>query len=167
MPKRIHPKAKKVLITTEEILEPGAKTVSKFHHVETVATMEQERLMLALALEQGILAVFSHHYYSFNGEVRFQEEGGPIGLEVSGAVGKVVMLAWCREFHTKLRFQAQVAASDRGETPLYRPRDWIGFFKMNNLDLFISKIGFLEINNLDLFISKIRFIEMNNLDLFI
>ena len=117
--------------------------------METVATMEQERLMLALALEQGILAVFSHHYYSFNGEVRFQEEGGPIGLEVSGAVGKVVMLAWCREFHTKLRFQAQVAASDKGETPLYRPRDWIGFFKMNNLDLFISKIGFLEINNLD------------------
>ena len=86
MPKRIHPKAKKILITTEEILEPGAKTVSKFHHVETVATMEQERLMLALALEQGILAVFSHHYYSFNGEVRFQEEGGPIGLEVSGAM---------------------------------------------------------------------------------
>ena len=44
VPKRIHPKAKKVLITSEEILEPGAKTVSKFHHVETVATMEQERL---------------------------------------------------------------------------------------------------------------------------
>ena len=61
MPKKNHPKAKKILITTEE---PGAKTVSKFHHVETVATMEQERLMLALALEQGILAVFSHHYYS-------------------------------------------------------------------------------------------------------
>ena len=102
IPKRIHPKAKKILITTEEILEPGPKTVSKFHPVETVATLEQEKLMLALALEQGILAVFSHHYYSFNGEVRLQEEGGPIGLEVSGAVGKVVMLAWCREFHTKL-----------------------------------------------------------------
>ena len=63
---------------------------------------------------------------------------------MSGAVGKVVMLAWCREFHTKLRFQAQVAASDRGETPLYRPRDWIGFFKMNNLELFISNIARLR-----------------------
>ena len=51
MPKKIHTKAKKILITTEE---PGANTVSKFHHVETVATMEQERLMVALALEQGI-----------------------------------------------------------------------------------------------------------------
>ena len=29
VPERIHPKAKKVLKTTEEILEPGAKTVSK------------------------------------------------------------------------------------------------------------------------------------------
>ena len=44
VPKRIHPKAKKVLITSEEILEPGAKTVSKFHDVETMATMEQERM---------------------------------------------------------------------------------------------------------------------------
>ena len=51
VPKKVHLKAKKIFKTTEEILEPGAKTVSKFHHVETVATMEQERLMLALALE--------------------------------------------------------------------------------------------------------------------
>ena len=58
--------------------------------------------ILANSLCFSELAVFSHHNYSFNGEVRFQEEGGPIGLEVSGAVGKVVMLAWCREFHTTL-----------------------------------------------------------------
>ena len=75
--------------------------------METVTTMEQERLMLALVLDQGILAIFSHHNYSFNGEVRFQEEGGPIGLEVSGAVGKVVMLAWCK--HPSI--QAQVPGS--------------------------------------------------------
>ena len=76
VPKRIHLRAKRILITTKEVLEPEPKTVSKFHPAERVATEQQVRLMLALALEEGILAVFSHHYYSFNGEVRLQEEVG-------------------------------------------------------------------------------------------
>ena len=40
-------------------------------------------MLLGLALEQGILATFKHHYYSFDdqGVVRLQEEGGPIGLK--------------------------------------------------------------------------------------
>ena len=53
--------------------------------------------MLALALEQGILAVFKHHYYSFGQEIKLQEDGAPIGLKISGAVGKVVMMAWVRD----------------------------------------------------------------------
>ena len=92
--KRKHPKAKKILITTEEILELGEKTVSKFLPREQQPTKEQERLMIALAIEQGILATFGHHYYSFDqGELRLHREGGPIGLKVSGAVGKVVLLS--------------------------------------------------------------------------
>ena len=60
--------------------------------------------MMALALEEGILAVFKQHYYSFdNGEVRVQKDGGPIGLKISGAVGKVVMMAWVRDYQTKMR----------------------------------------------------------------
>jgi hypothetical protein len=59
--------------------------------------------MLALALEEGILATFKHHYYSFDqGEVRLQQEGGPIGLKISGSVGKVVMLAWVREYKARM-----------------------------------------------------------------
>ena len=101
--KRLHPKAKKILITTEEVLEPGDKTTSKFYPREQEPTAEQERLMLALALEQGILATFKSHYYSFDqGEVRLQEEGGPIGLIISGAAGKVSMLAWLRDFFLML-----------------------------------------------------------------
>ena len=40
-------------------------------------------MLLGLALEQGILATFKHHYYSFDdqGVVRLQGEGGPIGLK--------------------------------------------------------------------------------------
>ena len=38
-------------------------------------------MLLGLALEQGILATFKHHYYSFDdqGVVRLQGEDGPIG----------------------------------------------------------------------------------------
>ena len=83
--KRVHPKARKILITTEEVLEPGAKIVSKFLPREQVPTREQEKLMLVLALEQGILATFKNHYYSFDqGEVRLQDKGGLIGLTISG-----------------------------------------------------------------------------------
>ena len=46
---RIHPKAKKILITTEEVLEPGEKTKSKFHPPEREPSKEQEKLLLALA----------------------------------------------------------------------------------------------------------------------
>ena len=101
--RRRHHKARKILITTEEVLEPGERTVSKFLSREQVPTREQERLMLALALEQGILATFGQHYYSFGQEVKLQREGGPIGLKISGAVGKVAMLAWVREYQSRMR----------------------------------------------------------------
>ena len=38
VPRRMHPKAKKILITTEEVLEPGERTKSKFLPREQVPT---------------------------------------------------------------------------------------------------------------------------------
>ena len=59
--------------------------------------------MSALALQEGILAVFKHNYYSFDqGEMRLQQEGAPIGLKISGAVGKVKTLSWVREFQARM-----------------------------------------------------------------
>ena len=57
--------------------------------------------MMSLALEQGVLAVFKHNY-SWNTEVKLQDEGAPIGLTISGASDKVAMLAWVREFQLRL-----------------------------------------------------------------
>ena len=39
-----------------------------------------------------------NHIYAFNGTVRLQLEGGPIGNSLSGALAKVYMLWWCRTF---------------------------------------------------------------------
>ena len=54
--------------------------------------------MFALALEQGILAVMKGHVYSFNGQAFKQNDGGPIGLELSGALGRAFMLIWDKKF---------------------------------------------------------------------
>ena len=34
--------------------------------------------------------------------MKVQGDGAPIGLKISGAVGKVRMLAWVRDFKTKM-----------------------------------------------------------------
>ena len=54
--------------------------------------------MFALLLELLILKVMGNHVYSFNGTNKLQLEGGPIGLKLSGAIAKVVMLSWSRRF---------------------------------------------------------------------
>ena len=54
--------------------------------------------MLALAIEQGILAVMKGHTYRFDGKLFQHTDGGPIGLELSGALGRAFMLIWDRRF---------------------------------------------------------------------
>ena len=54
--------------------------------------------MFALLLELLIMKVMGNHVYSFNGTNKLQLEGGPIGLKLSGAIAKVVMLSWSRRF---------------------------------------------------------------------
>ena len=50
--------------------------------------------MVALAIKTGNKVVMKNHLYQFHGEVYLQHEGGPIGLELTGAVARVFMLWW-------------------------------------------------------------------------
>ena len=45
-----------------------------------------------MLLEVLIKKVMGNHAYSFNGINKLQLEGGPIGLKLSGAIAKIVML---------------------------------------------------------------------------
>ena len=56
---------------------------------------EEVRLMMAMVLEDAVITTFSHHPYSFDGDMRLQKDGAPIGLTLSGAAAKVYMLDWC------------------------------------------------------------------------
>ena len=68
--------------------------------------------MISLALEAGIIAVMTHHVYSYADKTRLQTEGGPIGLELSGAVTRVFMLLWDRKLLRALHRATQLLQWD-------------------------------------------------------
>ena len=90
-------------ITTAEVMGGmKAKSKSLFNKPEWSPSKKQRKQMIALALEYGISTVMSNHTYQFDGEVFMQKDGGPIGLELTGAVARVFMLSWDRRFLTRV-----------------------------------------------------------------
>ena len=108
VPRRKHPKAKTVLITTDEVFnrKKDGSTASKFLKAVRDPTEEEVRVLFSLALEEAIKVCMSSHTYSLGEQCKVQEEGGPIGLKLSGAIAKMFMVWWCREFK-----QAMVVAT--------------------------------------------------------
>ena len=77
----------------------GEEVTSLFHPPRRrPGTPQEEKKVLAEVLKIARVAVLKNHTYQFGGEVRLQEEGGPIGLELAGALARVVMLWWDRKF---------------------------------------------------------------------
>ena len=88
-----------ILITTKWVTgERGGQVENPFQDPERSPTRGEKRQMLALLLELMIVRVMGNHAYSFNRTNKLQLEGGPIGLKLSGALAKVVMLSWSRRF---------------------------------------------------------------------
>ena len=63
----------------------------------TKKTMFREALKIVLEL------ILQNHIYVFNNEIRKQVEGGPIGMDLTGVVAKIVMAWWDREMLKLLR----------------------------------------------------------------
>ena len=104
VPKRRHPRARAVLISTDEILnrrETG-ETESKFLEAARQPTVAEVRLMFSLALKELVKVCMNSHTYSVGADGRLQSGGGPIGLKLSGAVSKVFMVNWCKKFKSKM-----------------------------------------------------------------
>ena len=55
-------------------------------------TEQEEKTILSQVLKIAILAILSKHTYQWNQEVKLQSDGAPIGLEIAGALARVVML---------------------------------------------------------------------------
>ena len=84
-----------ILITTKWIVgERGGQAENLFNEPERRPTALERRKMFARHLEILVLKVMNNHCYSVNGANKVQLEGGPIGLKLSGALAKAVMLSW-------------------------------------------------------------------------
>ena len=49
-------------------------------------TEYEERTLIAMAVQIGVIAMMNTHQYSFNGKTFLQKAGGPIGLRATCAV---------------------------------------------------------------------------------
>ena len=58
--------------------------------------------MLAKAIETGIKAVMKTHVYKFAGEIKSQNQGGAIGLELTGEIAGVFMGWWDKEMKKRM-----------------------------------------------------------------
>ena len=68
----------------------------------TEPTEETIKVMLAQAIKIDIKVVMNGHVYKFNGETKQKEEGGAIGLEITGEIAGVFMQWWDKQMNMKL-----------------------------------------------------------------
>ena len=106
-------------MTTAEIMgklyrEEGEEVTSLFNSPQRQPTEVEKKVMLAQVIKVAMLAVLQNHTYQFkNNEARLQSDGGPIGLELAGAMARVVMIWWDKRF-------LQQAALNNVELYLYK-----------------------------------------------
>ena len=65
-------------------------------------TDTEKRKMIVTALRILMTIVMSNHDYSFNGNIRKQQCGGPIGLDLTGSIAQIYMIWWDRELLRRL-----------------------------------------------------------------
>ena len=58
----------------------------------------QKKRMLALVIAHGVKKVMSNHVYQTGNDFYIQSDGGPIGLELTGAVHRPFMRMWDRRY---------------------------------------------------------------------
>ena len=90
-------------ITTAEVLgklyrEEEEEAPTLFHPPRCRPNQYEEKFVLSQVIKISTLAILSMHSYQWNKDVKLQEEGAPIGLEIAGALARIVMLWWDKQF---------------------------------------------------------------------
>ena len=63
----------------------------------------EKKKMIAIAVAQGVKACLENHVYCVGDKTFLQKEGGPIGLELTGAVSRPFMARWDRMYAEKIK----------------------------------------------------------------
>lgn len=59
--------------------------------------------MFVEAFKTVLLFILENHVYGFNGEIKKQSKGGPIGLELTGVLAQIFMVWWDRRLKSIMR----------------------------------------------------------------
>ena len=82
-------------------VRPGLADVrnarGKWGKVRKPVGRREKMLLLSKFVELAVIEVFGAHVYEFGGEFFIQTVGGPIGLSLSGAIGRTTMAVWDEE----------------------------------------------------------------------
>ena len=76
---------------------------SQFKPAARRPNTKEVKKIIAYAVGAGIQVCMDNHFYTINGELRRQLEGGAIGSELTGEVSRNFMLNWDRRFKKKLK----------------------------------------------------------------
>ena len=87
--------------TDEDRVKRFAPWNPPYRHPDARAKKE----MLAVALSVAVKLIMKNHVYSFDGKMRKQSKGGPIGLDLTGDLAQIFMMWWDREFLRRLERQ--------------------------------------------------------------
>ena len=63
---------------------------------------DQVRQMMKEAFKVALELILNKHIYIFNDEMKVQQKGGPIGLDITGVIAKIFMCWWDDQFLKKL-----------------------------------------------------------------
>ena len=99
--RRSNGRGRRIQITTSEVMGKlwcDDHVTSLFDPPRRQPNKREEVKIFGKILEIMIIAVMKHHIYTFNGETRLQSDGGPIGLELTGALARVYMIYWDKHF---------------------------------------------------------------------
>ena len=58
--------------------------------------------MIIESKKVGLQLIMKKHVYCYDGDIRRQKNGGPIGLKLTGTLAQVFMLWWDQRFKEKL-----------------------------------------------------------------
>ena len=82
---------------------PHSNDEKLWHFPEGVELSDHEkRKVVAEVVAIGVRTMFATHVYNFGGRVFHQKVGGPIGLQSTGAIARVVMAMTDRRVKSKL-----------------------------------------------------------------
>ena len=78
------------------------KRYKNWRHPEQSPNETQKRELIIRALHIAIKFIMNNHTYTFGNQIRKQSKGGPIGLDITGAIAQIYMIWWAEELKTRL-----------------------------------------------------------------